>query len=106
MGAFGTLRRSSRWDSPFFAVVSASSARPSNHPTLFGGVVVHPGDLILGDDDGMVVVARKDCEAVLEKSNKRTQNEEKKAEQLKAGISSVEINKLADVFKSLGLIEE
>ena len=28
------------------------------------------------------------------------------AEQLKAGISSVEINKLADVFKSLGLIEE
>jgi 4-hydroxy-4-methyl-2-oxoglutarate aldolase len=79
---------------------------PINHPTLFGGVVVHPGDLILGDDDGMVVVARKDCEAVLEKSNKRTQNEEKKAEQLKAGISSVEINKLADVFKSLGLIEE
>ena len=58
---------------------------PINHPTLFGGVVVHPGDLILGDDDGMVVVARKDCEAVLEKSIKRTQNEEKKAEQLKAG---------------------
>ena len=41
---------------------------PINHPTLFGGVVVNPGDLILGDDDGMVVVARKDCEAVLEKS--------------------------------------
>jgi 4-hydroxy-4-methyl-2-oxoglutarate aldolase len=79
---------------------------PINHPTLFGGVVVHPGDLILGDDDGMVVVAKKDCEAVLEKSNKRTENEEKKTEQLKAGISSVEINKLADVFKSLGLTEE
>jgi len=78
----------------------------TNHPTLFGGVLVHPGDLILGDDDGMVVVARKDCEAVLEKSIKRTENEEKKAEQLKAGISSVEINKLTEVFKSLGLVEE
>ncbi len=77
-----------------------------NHPTLFGGVLVQPGDLILGDDDGMVVVARKDCEAVLEKSIKRTENEVKKAEQLKVGVSSVEINKLADIFKSLGLVEE
>ena len=54
----------------------------------------------------MVVVARKDCEAVLEKSIKRIENEEKKSVQLKAGISSVEINKLADVFESLGLVEE
>jgi 4-hydroxy-4-methyl-2-oxoglutarate aldolase len=78
----------------------------TNHPILFGGVLVHPGDLILGDDDGMVVVGRKDCEAVLEKSIKRTENEEKKAAQLKTGISSVEINKLVEVFKSLGLVEE
>jgi hypothetical protein len=54
----------------------------------------------------MVVVARNDCEAVLDKSLKRIENEKKKAEQLKAGVSSVEINKLADVFKSLGLVEE
>jgi 4-hydroxy-4-methyl-2-oxoglutarate aldolase len=77
-----------------------------NHPILFGGVPVQPGDLILGDDDGMVVVARNDCEAVLDKSLKRIENERKKAEQLKAGVSSVEINKLADVFKSLGLVEK
>lgn len=32
-----------------------------------GGQVVHAGDLIVGDEDGLVVVRREDCEAVLEK---------------------------------------
>ena len=58
-----------------------------NHPIFFGGVLVHPGDLILGDDDGMVVVERKQCESVLEKAIKRKEAEEKKADQLRAGGS-------------------
>ena len=77
-----------------------------NHPIIFGGILVNPGDLILGDDDGMVVVERKECEAVLEKSIKRVENEEKKTERLKAGISSVELNKFDKIFESLGLVEE
>ncbi len=77
-----------------------------NHPTVFGGVVVHPGDLILGDDDGLVVIERAECGRVLEKSLERKRAEEKKAEQLKAGISSVELNKLEKVFQSLGLVED
>jgi 4-hydroxy-4-methyl-2-oxoglutarate aldolase len=77
-----------------------------NHPTLFGGVVVHPGDLILGDQDGMVVVERAGCRSVLEKSLKRLEAEEKKAEKLRSGVSSVEFNQLDKVFESLGLIEE
>ena len=77
-----------------------------NHPTLFGGVVVKPGDLILGDQDGMVVVERAECRSVLEKSLKRLEAEEKKAEKLRSGISSVEFNKLDKVFEQLGLTEE
>ncbi len=77
-----------------------------NHPTVFGGVIVHPGDLILGDDDGIVVVARNECAAVLGKSLERKRAEEKKAEQLRAGVSSVELNQLAKVFESLGMVEE
>ncbi|HSB04660.1 MAG TPA: 4-carboxy-4-hydroxy-2-oxoadipate aldolase/oxaloacetate decarboxylase [Thermodesulfobacteriota bacterium] len=77
-----------------------------NHPIIFGGVLVNPGDLILGDDDGIVVVNRKECEAVLDKSIKRIKAEQMKAGQLKAGVSSVELNKLDKVFESLGLIEE
>ena len=77
-----------------------------NHPTLFGGMMVNPGDLILGDDDGMVVVDRAECKAVLEKSIERTEVEKKKADQLGAGVSSVEFNKLGKVFEFLGLKED
>ena len=77
-----------------------------NHPTLFGGVPVRPGDLILGDDDGMVVVAREQCAAVLEKSLKRLEAEKQKAEVLRSGVSSVQFNKLDKVFETLGLVEE
>ena len=76
-----------------------------NYPTLFGGVLVNPGDLILGDDDGIVVIGRDECEPVLEQTLKRIDSEEEKSTQLRKGISSVEINKLDKVFKSLGLIE-
>jgi 4-hydroxy-4-methyl-2-oxoglutarate aldolase len=76
-----------------------------NYPTLFGGVLVNPGDLILGDDDGIVVIGRDECEPVLEQTLKRIDSEVEKSTQLRKGISSVEINKLDKVFKSLGLIE-
>jgi len=77
-----------------------------NHPILFGGVLVHPGDVILGDDDGMVAVERMECESVLEKSIKRIEAEKTKAEKLRTGISSVELNQLEKVFKFLGLVED
>ncbi len=77
-----------------------------NHPILFGGVLVYPGDLIVGDDDGMVVVGREDCKSVLEKSVQRVETEKKKSAQLKAGTSSVELNKLNKVFEWLGLTED
>ena len=77
-----------------------------NHPVIFGGVSVHPGDLILGDDDGMVVVERSKCEEVLEKSIQRVEAEKIKSEKLKAGVSSVELNKLEKVFEFLGMVEK
>jgi 4-hydroxy-4-methyl-2-oxoglutarate aldolase len=77
-----------------------------NHPVLLGDVIVHPGDLILGDDDGLVIVAREEIEAVLEASRERVAKEVKKASELAKGVSSVELNKLEPVFRSLGLVEE
>jgi len=77
-----------------------------NHPNLFGGVVVNPGDLILGDDDGIVVVDRNMCEVVLEKSIDRVETEKKKSARLQAGTTSVELNKLESVFEWLGLTED
>ena len=77
-----------------------------NHPILFGGVIVNPGDLVLGDDDGLVIVARKEVETVLKAAQERDAKEEKKAAELAKGVSSVELNKLDRVFQSLGLVEE
>ena len=77
-----------------------------NHPIIFGGAWVFPGDLILGDDDGVVVVSRIECEDVLKKSLERLESEEKKTAQLEKGVSSVELNKLDRVFQSLGLVED
>jgi 4-hydroxy-4-methyl-2-oxoglutarate aldolase len=77
-----------------------------NHPIIFGGTIVNPGDLILGDGDGMVVVGRNECKGVLEKSIERVEAEEKKSAQLAAGISSVEFNKLGKNFEFLGLKED
>ena len=77
-----------------------------NHPLLFGEVLVHPGDLVLGDDDGMVVIPQAQIPQVLEASNRRVEAEEAKAGKLRQGTSSVELNKLDPVFESLGLVQE
>ncbi|THB81361.1 MAG: 4-carboxy-4-hydroxy-2-oxoadipate aldolase/oxaloacetate decarboxylase [Desulfobacteraceae bacterium] len=77
-----------------------------NHPILFGGVQVNPGDLILGDDDGMVIVEKARIEEVLAKSKDRVEKEVEKAKVLESGVSSVEFNKLDKKFETLGLVQE
>jgi 4-hydroxy-4-methyl-2-oxoglutarate aldolase len=77
-----------------------------NYPLNFSQATIFPGDLVLGDDDGMVVVRLDECTTVLENALKRVNAEESKVQQLKAGVSSVELNGLDKVFDSLGLGEE
>ena len=50
----------------------------ANEPVVCGGITVNPGDLIVGDLDGVVVVPRAQITAVLEKA---TEIEEREAEQ-------------------------
>ncbi|MBC7330920.1 MAG: 4-carboxy-4-hydroxy-2-oxoadipate aldolase/oxaloacetate decarboxylase [Synergistetes bacterium] len=77
-----------------------------NYPITLGGVVVNPGDIVLGDNDGIVIVKKEDAKDVLEKALKRVANEEKKREVLKTGVSSVDYNNLREVLDRLGLKEE
>jgi 4-hydroxy-4-methyl-2-oxoglutarate aldolase len=77
-----------------------------NYPLNFGQTTIFPGDLVLGDNDGMVVVRMDECRDVLERTRKRIEAEVGKAKQLTAGVSSVELNGLEKVFVSLGLGEE
>lgn len=77
-----------------------------NYPINFGGTVINPGDLILGDDDGIVIVRYEDCKEVLAKSKERVQKEEVKAKALMNGVTSVKYNNLDKIFESLNLREE
>jgi 4-hydroxy-4-methyl-2-oxoglutarate aldolase len=77
-----------------------------NHPVLFGDVVVNSGDLVLGDDDGIVIIPQPKLEEVLEATRLRVEKEKEKAAALKQGISGVELNKLDQVFEILGLVED
>jgi len=52
----------------------------ANEPVECGGIVVHPGDLIVADLDGVVVVPKEYVEAVLEKA---TEIEIRETEQAK-----------------------
>jgi RraA family protein len=47
-----------------------------NVPVVCGGVVVHPGDILVGDEDGIVVINPLDAESLLEKSRAKSRKEQ------------------------------
>ncbi|AYA74327.1 RraA family protein [Bacillus sp. Y1] len=49
-----------------------------NTPISCAGAVVHPGDLIIGDEDGVVVVPKDKIEEVLHKAENKLEYEEKR----------------------------
>ena len=77
-----------------------------NYPVFFGGQRIEAGDLIVGDDDGLVAVSRGECKEVLEKTLARVTAEIEKAKTLATGVSSVEYNKFGPKFQAAGLVEE
>jgi 4-hydroxy-4-methyl-2-oxoglutarate aldolase len=46
-----------------------------NVPVQVGGIVICPGDIVVGDDDGVVVIPRAMAKAVLEKARVRDRRE-------------------------------
>lgn len=77
-----------------------------NHPISAGGVIVHPGDIILGDDDGIVVIPLAGAADALEKSDARVAKEAKTLEKIRAGGSIFDIYGYAAVLERQGCVEE
>ena len=59
-----------------------------NVPIACGGISVNPGDIILADPDGVIVIPRKDAETVLKDAKDFQEKDEKKLEAAKNGTAN------------------
>lgn len=75
-----------------------------NVPIVCAGQIVHPGDLILADDDGVVVVPRKSAEGVLQQSEARERKEAETRARLQAGELGLDIYGMREKLKQKGLV--
>lgn len=67
------------------------------------GTIVDPGDLIVADDDGVVVVKREDLSQVLHTAEERVQREVGTRERLAQGELGLDIYGLRKKLSDLGL---
>ena len=62
-----------------------------NVPVVCAGQMIFPGDVVVADDDGVCVVARRDANVVCGKAQDRFDNEEAKRQKLAAGELGLDI---------------
>lgn len=74
-----------------------------NVPVVCAGAVVHPGDVVLGDDDGVVVVPAANAAAAAEAGEAREASEASKRKRLAAGELGLDIYGMREKLARAGL---
>jgi len=74
-----------------------------NVPIVIGSTVIHPGDVVVADDDGVTIVPRAHADEALEASRRRVQKEAANRAKYQAGATSMDINDLRPVLDGLGV---
>ena len=74
-----------------------------NMPLVCAGQLINPGDLIVADDDGVVVVRRKEAAEVLGQSRTREEKEAKSRARYLRGECSLDVNNLRARLAEKGL---
>ena len=75
-----------------------------NIPIVCAGVNVVPGDAVVADDDGVVVIRNKDAAEVVTKAEKRHADEEAKRKQLASGALGLDMYNMREPLAKAGLI--
>jgi len=70
-----------------------------NFPIQCGGVNVNPGDIIVGDDDGVVVVPKERAEEAIEKSHDILKKESEWLELIKMGATTAKLLNVDEELK-------
>jgi 4-hydroxy-4-methyl-2-oxoglutarate aldolase len=76
-----------------------------NVPIRCGGVLVHPGDVICADGDGVLVLPPTALAGVVEKGERRMVHEDEAAAAIAAGKSLFELHDLDRAFVASGVPE-
>ena len=80
-----------------------ATAGSVNVPVVCAGAIVRPGDVIVADVDGVVVVPREQAAEVAKLSDERRIKEEKNRERLRAGELGLDMYGLRAKLKELGV---
>ena len=74
-----------------------------NVPVSCAGAVVNPGDVVVADDDGVVIIPRQLADTVAQLSERRIADEEAKRTELAKGVLSLDLFNLRERLKDKGL---
>ena len=74
-----------------------------NVPVVCAGINVEPGDAVVADDDGVVIVPRKLAVEVAQKAQKRADDEDGKRKKLASGILGLDMYKMRETLEKAGL---